>query len=244
MPNLDPTPPLPVTKVTSDTLSATEFNQVVDALANLAAAVGAVDDGTIKTISDLVNVLRTPLIENSAGGQGLSIPGVNNLGRSSISILDRIRYLPFAVFSPITITEVVLRQTATSTATAVVLGIYEADDNWLPTNLVTTLGVVDISTTGVKRITSLSVNLSIGRYVGVWHADGTGTFVVSYGNPVNNMLIEDDGSTMFPILRIYGPSGRAYDGTLDDPADPNVVFEGATGLTGLAYPFYFKWDTT
>lgn len=75
-------------------------------------------------------------------------------------------YEPFFVSKAFRVTDLAIEVT-TAGAGLARIGIYAADQDWQPTTRVMDAGTVDISTTGVKTITGLTVDLPTGAYLAV-----------------------------------------------------------------------------
>lgn len=67
MPNLNPTPTLPADKAVRGELTAIEFNQLRSVVAALAAAVGAIDDGSTETLAERLDTLDTTIANLDTG---------------------------------------------------------------------------------------------------------------------------------------------------------------------------------
>ena len=95
-----------------------------------------------------------------------TIPGVEGISRTTIGVvMDRLYYEPIFVSSSITLDRIMIEVTTAGEAGAQVrLGIYNADKDWQPTELVLDAGTVSVDSTGVKAI-SIDQTLPPGRYL-------------------------------------------------------------------------------
>jgi hypothetical protein len=135
----------------------------------------------------------------------------------------------------ITITDAAVRITAGNAASAVIrVGIYASDDDGgKPTDLVHEFATFDISTTGLKSQTGLSVALPAGSYVVSVRPEGaTPTIVIVNGSHPGTW-------TSFAAGLAAGPSTYATgtgSGTLPDPASTPTV-----EIAGVAWAV-FRWE--
>lgn len=107
------------------------------------------------------------------GGNGFYVfPGLR-IGSSNVAIAtpsaNWLVYFPFVVTERMTIEEVAVEVTTAVGGATFYLGIYEADTEWQPGNLVYGSGSLSGATTGKKSETGLSVVLPPGRYLSCFH---------------------------------------------------------------------------
>ena len=107
------------------------------------------------------------------------IPGVNisALGTGTTGLgPNYVQYQPFLVETPITVDALQCEVTTAGTAgNSAHLGIYHADESFLPTTLVVDSGNIAVDSTGVKTVSGLSIQLQPGRYVQAFQSE-SGTF--------------------------------------------------------------------
>lgn len=183
-----------------------------------------------------------PRLTNTTAFSG--IPGVGS-DQSAIStwapsVGNRAAVAPFAVLGEqITITDAELRVTTQAvSASSARIAIYNVNDKWEPTSLVSDLGTVSIASTGRKEINNLSVILRPGYYA-VWVVvelavsielkGGTAIWWSAYQTAVNN-----------PARTIRESFTQTY-GVAPDPHP--AISDGTqnVGSGGVAIPVSFKW---
>jgi hypothetical protein len=125
-----------------------------------------------------------------------------------------------------TLTGIAVHRVAGSSVSATGrLGLWAAGSNGLPTTLVHDAGTVDISTTGVKSVTGLSVALAPGWY---WASLNAGTFTGTLG--WRSVELEEASVENDPIGR--GLFGDASPGTTTPLYTVQGVLVGTGGLPG------------
>lgn len=119
----------------------------------------------------------------AAAAVHLLIPGVSPVSVSTQALVaDRLYYEPVRVATPITLDQLRIEVTTAAAASTVArLGIYEADTDWQPTDLVLDAGTVAIDSPGVKTA-SISQALSPGRYLFTMHLNGAPSVRVIRGD--------------------------------------------------------------
>lgn len=129
-----------------------------------------------------------PLPVQEDGTKGYGMLGVNtNYYRIGNEYADVTSYEPFVVLSTVTITAVALK--VISAGDTVLIGVYEADNDWQPTNLVADLGSIDISTTGFKELIDLNIVLTPGVYLWARHHKNSSGFLNGRsGNPLTGFF--------------------------------------------------------
>ena len=100
---------------------------------------------------------------------GCSLMGMNGLGLTPNALL----LCPWMVDQPMPITELAVDVTIAGGSARI--GIYNADDQWLPTDLFVDAGVVDVSSVGAKILLH-SNTLPAGKYLAAMVVDATTTF--------------------------------------------------------------------
>jgi hypothetical protein len=113
--------------------------------------------------------------------QALSIPGSGcfTVGTGAYSG-DRVYYFPIKVDTPITLDRLAIEVTSgAASGKKARLGIYKADVNWQPTDLVVDGGEVAVDTTGVITVTIDEI-LQEGKYVLAYTSNGAPTLRLFY----------------------------------------------------------------
>jgi hypothetical protein len=113
---------------------------------------------------------------NIGGTVDTSLPGVDANVVATVAIAANVvRYAPHIIESQVTINQLSIEVTAnTAGGTTARLGLYNADENWLPTSLVVDAGTVAVDSNGHKTA-SVSVVLPPGRYVTALNSDAAPT---------------------------------------------------------------------
>ena len=109
----------------------------------------------------------------SATATVLSIPGVETYTLVGAGIAaNRLYHEPFYVTTPITIDQMVIDVTvAGAGGTRARLGVYTADKDWQPVNLVLDAGTVPVDAVALQTL-AVTQNFSTGRYLKVLVSDG------------------------------------------------------------------------
>lgn len=156
----------------------------------------------------------------------LTIPGVKGgwMGTYTLTA-ERLVYLPMLVHTAITIDQLVLEVETLDAGSSIRMGIYKADVNWQPTDLVKDYGTVSGASTGVKTITYEQA-LAPGRYLLAIISDGTPTLRKLYALASPDMaLITTLGAT--PYVNYYYKAstynGLANPGTAWDTLGTTVA---------------------
>lgn len=147
---------------------------------------------------------------------------------------------PVPVASSVTLTAVGVEVTATGTATAMRVGVYslsDASDYFSTPTLVSDLGVIDVSTTGAKALTSLSVSLPAARYLVLLLANGSVTLRAPIGNPVD-LFTSGVGATGYFSA---WTGGTITYGALPSTFTPSP---GPAANNNMNYPVFFQWTVT
>lgn len=139
-------------------------------------------------------------------GSVFGVPGCQIVHYNSVITLagaKLIVYFPFVVTRPITITDAAMQVTLAG-AGDVALYIVKADDNLQPVGSTahTVAAAVDISTTGLKNVTSLSIDLDPGLYLSEIYETDNGNAQLRTFNAVIPALTE------FPSVEDTLPSIR------------------------------------
>lgn len=129
-----------------------------------------------------VNSIDWDLISNvPKSGRGkeatitcLTIPGIVSVsGQTLLRLHNTIFYEPILVMTPITIDQVVIEVSIGQTGGLIQLGIYKADIDWQPTELIVDIGPIDASSAGIK-IVSIDLKLEAGRYLNAYNNNVSG----------------------------------------------------------------------
>lgn len=199
------------------------------------------DDGKVLTANGGVGEWTTPaagggaaqlgVAKPSGGTQGYGIPGLVFTTSSTGSLgANTDRYCPFFVNADITLTELHFRVTTGPASDATVyLGIYDADDELQPTNLVYA-GSVAVATgfTGQKSVTGLTTSLPVGTYL--MAINTTVDMTVRRWMSANNFL----HSNLDDNFMQEGRVGRAAGAFTSSPSLWTLL-AGSTGVAQLNY---------
>jgi hypothetical protein len=230
--------------------TATDADAIHD---NVANEISAITEKTVPADADLViiedsaasYVKKKVQISNLPGGTGgggvgegrlsgggttaVLIPGVNPTSFGSEAVTTGlIRYSPLVVNEDLTIaslkTEVVGGNGAGRLAR---IGLYEADGDWQPTNLVGE-GEIDCSALGIKTVT-LATTLTAGRYLSAITTNNSSpTYRQARAQPQGNMLL---GANDFIRSLQVSASYAAL-------PDPGTVWDTVSTSTTLATAHY------
>lgn len=141
MPNLNPTPPLPATKVPGDEWTASAVNQLSTALAATRRALGAVNDGTVSTVAGRLGTAEGSLVTHAdLAAAALDASGVvaaNYMQRPELTAtypaVMLTRYLPAGFVAGNEVTAAVVAAIAALPSSG---GVIEISDDITVTNLV------------------------------------------------------------------------------------------------------------
>lgn len=191
-----------------------------------------VNSGTLATIA------KTGIAKISGGATQFGLPGMvfTNTGTSTL-VINEVRYLPFLVPYPVTITAHQFEVTAAPASNANVrVGIYAADTDMQPTGapVYDNSGIAVASGfTGVKTTSSLSVALTPGMYLVALNCDVAMT--IRTFTPGAFSIGTAMGAT--PYIQRYGV-GQTY-GALPNPGTKWTT-PNASG-SGLQHSVAFQW---
>jgi len=140
-------------------------------------------------------------------------------------VLDRAR----------TLDEVWIEVTTLAASGTAKVAIYAADDDLQPTTLVlnvTSGGALDVSTTGVKKVTGINTSISAGTYIVSIAVNNGGTYRALAGMPLNTYI----GNTSIGSSGFVGNPGRPSLTYANFPDDPSLKWTGyETGTTNTGW---------
>jgi hypothetical protein len=137
----------------------------------------------------------------------LGLPGILFTGVGTVTLAaNRLLYAPLVLQHSLTIDLLSVEVTTAGAAGALIrLGLYQADIDNQPTDLVLDAGEVDGASVGVKTI-SVNISLSVGRYLLVLNTNATPTLrTFRSGSPFVNSVL---GAT--PFFSALRRSGTTY----------------------------------
>lgn len=183
------------------------------------------------------SVLADPRAK-TASTTKLTVPGIDLISQSTATVsANQIRYAPFVVYTPIVADQIVCEVTTQGAAsTTARLGIYKANLDLQPTDLVLDAGTVAVDSTGVKTI-SISQALAPGNYLTAFNTDGTPTMRTWRGGSRYSGLHAALGTNSFPqTLRVnetyaaYASSGTDHDssGNVAVPIEQIILLRVST----------------
>ena len=119
------------------------------------------------------------------------IPGVVVNAMSDIALTTNVaRYNPIIIREACTLTEMWVAVSTLASSSHVTLALYNASVDWQPGTLVSgASGEIDSSSTGLKKITGLSISLSRGNYLTRVHSDSNPTLRTARGHPAVGAII-------------------------------------------------------
>ena len=216
------------------------------------SAVAISTDGTLSSDSDSLVPTEQAVkeyVDANAGGGSIepgnlvylsanygAVPGVNFTARGAahVFVAGTMYYGCFTVSEPLTISVAKLVCFTESVGHSIRLGIYTADAEWKPTGLVSDIGTVDASTTGIKSLSGLSISLSPGRHLAAVISDGTPQTRTVAG--VSNTV--DLGDQLKPVggLLLASSSYGALPSTGPDPTNQT------RDDTGWYQTVFFEWE--
>jgi hypothetical protein len=170
----------------------------------------------------------------------LGLPGARLVGGTSAYFnqgiaADVIYFFPFTVTKTLTITTVKLNsQSAPGAGAEIKVGIYNSSSTTgVPTTVAATLGTIDVASSGVKTLSSLTTELAPGAY---WIAAHSNHASNSVSMPTMEPLAMAEWST-HNYLRSVSSTGNTYASGL--PSDPALTYT-AGGSYSYA-PFLMIW---
>lgn len=223
------------TLATDDTFVAGAGLTVSTLTGILVATSGVV--GTATAGVDYQSVVKRGLAKSSGGTLQYGVPGSGLIGSSTSTLtVNEVRYVPFEVKYPITITAQQLEVTSAPASDANVrVGIYSSDGFLQPTGspLYDTGIAVATGFTGLKATTGLSLALTPGMYLVALNCDVALTLrtVTSTANSLQSAI----GAT--PVTSRYGAS-QTY-GSFPSTGTKWTTPVGNTG--GLQNQVFFQW---
>lgn len=164
---------------------------------------------------------------NNAGAIRYMVPGVELTTMSTNAPGANVTtYSPIYVATAITV-DLLAVEVSTLTAGTARLGIYEADTDWQPTDLVIDAGTVDTGSTGVKSI-AVSQVLPAGRYLSTVYCSSGFTLRVAKGGTMFMGMVTALGASPFSAQFTVA-------GSITSLPDPGTEWTTAAG--GNATPF-------
>jgi hypothetical protein len=160
-----------------------------------------------------------------------NIPGVDSSSASTLALAQNIiRYMPIVVVTPITLDQLAIEVTSAGSAGTVArLGIYSANTDWQPTNLVVDAGTVAIDSLGVKTA-AINTLLQPGRYLLALNCNGAPTLRTRVGGGRYGGFPAALGTAFTGTLQkasafgVFGDPGVAWDATLTSSGIIYMVF--------------------
>ena len=240
------TPATTITGSAQKTLWTAKGTLVAASAASTPAAVAVGTNGHVLTADSTAatgvawaNIAAAPGRAKASGGTVyVGVPGGTYSGTSASVALatDTVYYSPIFVQRAITIDAVFSYCNGAGVASAARLGIYNADTDLQPTSLVSDFGTYDLSTTGQKSITSLSVTLSPGRYLSCLLSNNALASLYAFNVVLPGMTFANPADVSQTILRLSG--------SLSYAALPSTGQTWATATAGNAFPhhfFQYRW---
>lgn len=205
--------------------------------ANQAITVSGANGDVTLASNFIVPQNKPQLAKISGGATQYGIPSANfiTVGTSALTV-NSIRYIPFYVAHPITLSQIQFEVTSAPASNANVrIGIYRSDSSYQPTTLVIDAGSTSVASafTGLKNVAIIQ-SLSIGWHLIAVNCDvtmGVRTFVAS--SPIVSTTM---GTTPFVQRFDVSSTFGAFAGT-------GVVWTTTNNsASGLQYPLAVQWS--
>lgn len=178
----------------------------------------------------------------SVGGtDNYNLPGIGLFQSSTEAHSSNVLFFfPIVVSTTITLDRIASEVTGAGSGGATArLGIYEADIDWQPGDLVVDAGTIAIDTTGLKAIT-ISEVLTEGRYLLAYVGDATATLREIRGTFLGHGINAGSASTIITGLRITGQGAEHT--AFSDPGVLWTIIDGSAS-TPFKYQVYVRIST-
>jgi hypothetical protein len=139
-----------------------------------------------------------------SGGTYYIVPGIDLTAIAAVAMVaGNMYYGPWFVESPITIDQIACEITSAAAAGKLLrIGLYRANVDWQPTDLLIDSGNIAADSPGVKTY-AVSLVLPPGRYLGAMVSDGAPTIRWFRGGNKWMGIHPDMGATPFSQLHVY-----------------------------------------